>query len=161
MGKTADLTVVQKQSLTPFTRRVSHNIHCQRSWLFTECCIQAFKQKVEWKEKVWKENMQTNRENRSLMRIVKQNRFKNLGELHKNGLRLGSGIKSHPHRRVKEFGYSCRQRRLFLKTNITAPIYQEFWSTSCFLLLTSFLKMLISFSSRFGTCPTAKAPKVG
>ncbi len=29
------------------------------------------------------------------------------------------------HRRVKEFVYSCRQRRLFLKTNITAPIYQE------------------------------------
>ncbi len=31
----------------------------------------------------------------------------------------------------------------FLKTNVTAPVYQEIWSTSCFLLQTSFLKMLI------------------
>ncbi len=37
-----------------------------------------------------------------------------------------------------------------------------FWSTSCFLLLTSFLKMLISFSSRIWLLPTLpKAPKVG
>ncbi len=36
----------------------------------------------------------------------------------------------------------------FLKTNITTPFTKKFWSTSCFLLLTSFLKMLISFSSR-------------
>ncbi len=30
----------------------------------------------------------------------------------KNGLRLGSRHQEPPHRRVKEFGYSCRQRRL-------------------------------------------------
>ncbi len=36
------------------------------------------------------------------------------------------------------------------------------WRTSCFLLLTSFLKMLISFSSRIWRLPTLpKAPKVG
>ncbi len=52
-------------------------------------------------------------QNRSLMRIVKQNRFKNLGELHKEWTE--SGVKtsrSTTHRRVEEFGYSCRQRRL-------------------------------------------------
>ncbi len=50
----------------------------------------------------------------------------------------------------------------FLKTNVTAPIYQEIWSTSCVLLLTSFLKMLISFSSRIWHLHTLpKAPKVG
>ncbi len=43
------------------------------------------------------------------MRIVKQNRFKNLGELHKEWTEAGvkaSGATTH--RRVKEFGYSCR-----------------------------------------------------
>ncbi len=60
------------------------------------------------------------------MRIVKQNRFKNLGELHKEWTEAGvEASRATTHRRVKEFGYSCRQRRLFLKTNITAPIYQE------------------------------------
>ncbi len=42
------------------------------------------------------------------------------------------------------------------------PFTKTFWSTSCFLLLTSFLKMLISFSSRIWLLPTLpKAPKVG
>ncbi len=53
----------------------------------------------------------TNRENRSFMRIVKQNRFKNLGELRKEWTE-GQGNKGTTHRRVEEFGYSCRQRRL-------------------------------------------------
>ncbi len=55
----------------------------------------------------------TNRENRSLMRIVKQNQFKNLGEIHKEWTEAGvKASKVTTHRRVKEFGYSCHQRRL-------------------------------------------------
>ncbi len=47
---------------------------------------------------------------------------------------------------------ACVGPLCFWKTNIT----------SCFLLLTSFLKMLISFSSRIWHLPTLpKAPKVG
>ncbi len=170
----------------------------------------------------------------SLMRIVKQNRFKNLGELHKEwteagvkasraphtdvsrnlatvvfrgvlpGLRrrrtglLPSGPKTsfqmrasfvfHLETKVLESGGrgedhspSCLKSSVkfpqsvmiwgamssagvgplcFLKTNVTAPVYQEFWSTSCFLLLTSFLKMLISFSSRIWHPTLPKAPKL-
>ncbi len=47
------------------------------------------------------------------MRIVKQNRFKNLGELHKEWTEAGiKATRDTTHRRVKEFGYSCHQRRL-------------------------------------------------
>jgi len=47
------------------------------------------------------------------MRIVKQNQFKNLGELHKKWTEAGvKASRTTTHRRVKEFGYSCRQRRL-------------------------------------------------
>ncbi len=50
----------------------------------------------------------------------------------------------------------------FLKTTSLHPFTNKFWSTSCFLLLTSFLKMLISFFSRIWHLPTLpKAPKVG
>ncbi len=43
------------------------------------------------------------------MRIVKQNRFKNLGELHKEWTEAGvKASRATTHRRVKEFGYSCR-----------------------------------------------------
>ncbi len=42
------------------------------------------------------------------------------------------------------------------------PFTKKSWSTSCFLLLTSFLKMPISFSSRIWLLSTLpKAPKVG
>ncbi len=50
----------------------------------------------------------------AFMRIVKQNRFKNLGELHKDWTEAGVKASRATHRRVKEFGYSCRQRRLTL-----------------------------------------------
>uniref|UniRef100_A0A672QHX3 Transposase Tc1-like domain-containing protein n=1 Tax=Sinocyclocheilus grahami TaxID=75366 RepID=A0A672QHX3_SINGR len=43
------------------------------------------------------------------MRIVKQNRFKNLSELHKEWTEAGvKASRATTHRRVKEFGYSCR-----------------------------------------------------
>ncbi len=43
------------------------------------------------------------------MRTVKQNRFKNLGELHKEWTEAGvKASRATTHRRVKEFGYSCR-----------------------------------------------------
>ncbi len=47
------------------------------------------------------------------MRIVKQNRFNNLGELHEGWTEAGvKASRATTHRHVKEFGYSCRQRCL-------------------------------------------------
>ncbi len=62
------------------------------------------------------------------------------------------------------FGLPCHLLVLvqcFLKSTVNAAIYQEiFSSTSCFLLLTSFMEMLISFSSRTWHLPTLpKVPK--
>ncbi len=149
----------------------------------------------------------------------------------------GQGIKSTTHRRVEEFGYSCRQRRLtwakkkknwtvtqwskvlfsdeskfcisfgnqgprvwrkggeahspsclkssvkltqsvmiggamssagvgplcfFWKPTSLHPFTKTFWSISYLLLLTSFLCILVLFSSRIWHLPTLpKAPKVG
>ncbi len=47
------------------------------------------------------------------MRIVKQKRFKNLGELHKEWTEAGvKASRASTHRRVKEFSYSFCQRCL-------------------------------------------------
>ncbi len=43
------------------------------------------------------EKCTTNLENRSLMRIVKQNQFKNLGELHKKWTEAGFKASRSPH----------------------------------------------------------------
>ncbi len=64
------------------------------------------------------------------------------------------------------FGVQCHLLVLvhcvFWKPTSLHPFTKTFWSTSCFLLLTSFLKMLISFSSRIWHLLTLqKAPKVG
>ncbi len=203
-------------------------------------------------ESLGRKRCTTNRENCSLMRFVKQNLFKNLGELHKEWTEAGVKVsRATTHRHVEEFGYSCRislvkpllkttsdnvrgvlpglRRRItgllpsgpmssfqmrasfvfhmdtkvlesgwrmeklidqvawspvlsfhnlwwfvvqchrlvlvhcvFWKPTSLHLFTKKFWSNSCFLLLTSFLKMLISFSIRIWYLPTLpKAPKVG
>ncbi len=49
------------------------------------------------RKKCGRKRCATNRENRSLMRIVKQNRFKNLLNFTRNGLRLRSRHQESPH----------------------------------------------------------------
>ncbi len=161
MGKTADLTVVQKTIIDTL-----HEEGKPQTFIAKEAVYKHVNRKLSGRKKCGGKRCTTNRENRSLMRIVKQNRFKNLGELHKEWTEAGvKASRATTHRRVKEFGYSCRQRRLtwakeknwtdgpsclkssvkfpqsvmiwgalssagvgplcFLKTNVTAPVYQE------------------------------------
>ncbi len=218
MGKTADLTVVQKTIIDTLHKEdkpqtfIAKEAGCSRS-----AVSKHVNRKLNGRKKCGRKRCTTNRENRSLMRIVKQNQFKNFGELHKEWTEAGvKASRATTHRRVEEFGYSCRQRRLtwakekknctelktesggreekliaqvswspvlsfhslwwfgvqchllvlvhcvFWKPTSLHPFTNTFWSTSSFLLLTSFLKMLISFSSRIWHLPTLpKAPKVG
>ena len=105
MGKTADLTVVQKTIIDTFHMEgkpqtfIAKEAGCSQS-----AVSKHVNRKLSGKKKCGRKRCTTNRENRSLMRIVKQNRFKNLSELHKEWTE--AGVKAY--RRVKEFGYSCR-----------------------------------------------------
>ncbi|KAK3510932.1 hypothetical protein QTP70_027098 [Hemibagrus guttatus] len=64
--------------------------------------------KLSGRKKCGRKRCTTNRENRRLMRIVKQNPFKNLSELHKEWTEVGvKASRATTPRRVKEFGYSC------------------------------------------------------
>ncbi len=67
------------------------NIHYQRS-----CSQSAVSEHVNRKLS-GRKRCTTNRENRSLMRIVKQNWFKNLGELHKEWTEAGVKASRAPH----------------------------------------------------------------
>ncbi len=114
MGKTADLTVVQKTIIDSL-----HKEGKPQTFIAKEAgCLQSavskhVNRKLSGRKKCGRKRCTTNRENRSLMRIVKQNRFKNLDELHKEWTEAGvKASRATTHRRVKEFGYSCRQRRL-------------------------------------------------
>ncbi len=60
--------------------------------------------KLSGRKKCGRKRCTTNRENHSFMRIVKQNRFKNLGELHKEWTEAEvKTSRATTHRRVEEF----------------------------------------------------------
>ncbi len=109
MGKTADLTDVQKTIIDTL-----HKEGKPQTFIAKEAgCSQSAVSKHVNRKLFGRKRCTPNRENISLMRIVKQNRFKNFGELHKEWTDAGvKASRATTHRRVKEFGYSCRQRRL-------------------------------------------------
>ncbi len=96
MGKTADLTVVQKTNIdtlhkedkpqTCIAKEAVHRVLYPS--MLTESWVEG---------KSVEKRCSTNRENRSFMRIVKQNRFKNLGELHKEWTESGVKASRAPH----------------------------------------------------------------
>ncbi len=113
-GKTADPTVVQKTIIDTL-----HKEGKPQTFIVKEAgCSQGavskhVNRKLNGRKKCGRKRCTTDRENRSLMRIVKQNRFKNLGDLHKEWTEAGvKASRATTHRRVKEFGCSCPQRRL-------------------------------------------------
>ncbi len=114
MRKTADLTVVQKTIIDTLHKEgkpqtfIAKEAGCSQS-----AVSKHVNRKLSGRKMCGRKRCTTNRENHSLMRIVKQNRFKNLGELHKEWTEAGvKASRATTHRRVKECGYSCRQRRL-------------------------------------------------
>ncbi len=89
MGKTADLTVVQKTIIDTLHKEgkpqtfIAKEAGCSQS-----AVSKHVNRKLSGRKKCGRKRCTTIRENRSLMRIVKQNRFKNLGELHKKWTEL-------------------------------------------------------------------------
>ncbi len=69
----------------------------------------CYAEKLSGRKKCGTKRCTTNRENRSLMRIVKQNRFKNLCELHKEWTEAGVKASRAPHTDV--YIYSLLFRR--------------------------------------------------
>ncbi len=114
MGKTADLTIVQKTIIDTLHKEgkpqtcIAKEAGCSQS-----AVSKHVNRELNGRKKCGRKRCITNQKNRSLMRIVKQNQFKNVGELYKEWTEAGvKASRATTHRRVKEFGYSCHQRRL-------------------------------------------------
>ncbi len=116
MEKTADLTVVQKTIIDTLHKEgkpqtfIAKEAGCSQS-----AVSKHVNRKLIGRKKCGRKRCKTNRENSSLMGIVKQNRFNHLVQLHKEWTEAGVKASRVPtHRRVKEFGYSCRQEASYL-----------------------------------------------
>ncbi len=112
MWKTANLTVVQKTIIDTLHKEGKPQTFIAKEASCSQSAVSKHvNRKLSGRKKCGRKRYTTNQEN--LMRIVKQNRFKNLGELHKEWTEAGvKASRATTHRRVKEFGYGCRQRRL-------------------------------------------------
>ncbi len=146
MGKTADLTVVQKKIIDTLHKEgklqtfITKEASCSQS-----AVSKHVNRKLSGRKKCGRKRCTTNRENRSLMRIVKQNRFENLGELHKEWTEAGvKASRATTHRHVKEFGYRCHQWRL------TWAKEKKNWTVSqCYkVLFSDESKFCISFGNQ-------------
>ncbi len=99
-------------------------------------------QKVEWKEKVWKKKMHNKPRDRSLMRIVKQNRFRIWVELHKvMDWVLGSRHQEPPHtdcqgiwlQLLSEASYQAKERKNWTVAPVVqSPLFR--WEQFCISL---------------------------
>ncbi|KAI2652671.1 Transposable element Tc1 transposase [Labeo rohita] len=163
MGKTADLTVVQKTIIDTLHKEgkpqtfIAKEAGCSQS-----AVSKHVNRKLSGRNKCGRKRCTTNRENRSLEKPVKQNRFKNLGELHKEWTEAGvKASRATTHRRVKEFVYSCctplvmpllnhrqRQRRL------TWAKEKKKWTVA------QWSKVLFSDESKFGISFGNQGPTV-
>ncbi len=98
MGKTADLTVVQKTIIDTLHKEgkpqtfIAKEAGCSQS-----AVSKHVNKKLSERKKCGRKRCTTNRENRSFMRIVKQNQFKNLGERHKEWTEAGVKASRAPH----------------------------------------------------------------
>ncbi len=90
MGKTADLTVVQKTIIDTLHKESKPQTFIAKEAGCSQCAVSKHvNRNLSGRKKCGRKRRTTNQENRSLMRLVKQNRFKNLGELHKECTEAG------------------------------------------------------------------------
>ncbi len=113
MGKTADLTVQKTIIDTLHKEGELQTFIVKEAGCSQSAVSKHVNRKLSGRKKCGRKRFTTNRENCSLVKIVKQNVSKNLGELHKDWTEAAvKASRATTHRCVKEFGYSCHQRRL-------------------------------------------------
>ncbi len=115
MGKTADLTVVQKTIIDTLHKEgkpqtfIAKEAGCSQS-----AVSKHVNRKFEWKEKVWKENMHNQLRELQPYEDCQAKSIQEFGWTSQEWTEAGIvASRATTHRRIKEFGYSCRQRRLF------------------------------------------------
>ncbi len=103
MGKTSDLTVVQKTTIDTLHKEgkiqkvIAKEAGCSQSSV-----SKHINREAKGRKRCGRKKCTSNRDNRTLERIVKQNPFKNVGEIHKEWTAAGvSASRTTTHRRMK------------------------------------------------------------
>ncbi len=110
MGKTADLTVVQKTIIDTLHKEgKTQKVIAKEAGCSQSSVSKHINREAKGRKRCGRKKCTSNRDNRTLERIVKQNPFKNVGEIHKEWTAAGvSASRTTTHRRMQDMGFSCR-----------------------------------------------------
>ncbi len=110
MGKTADLIVVQKTTIDTLHKEgKTQKVIAKEAGCSQSSVSKHINREVKGRKRCGRKKCTSNRDNRTLERIVKQNPFKNVGEIHKERTAAGvSASRTTTHRRMQDMGFSCR-----------------------------------------------------
>ncbi len=108
MGKTADLTVVQKTTIDTLHKEgKTQKVIAEEAGCSQSSVSKHINREAKGRERCGGKKCTSNRDNRTLERIVKQNPFKNVGEIHKEWTAAGvSASRTTTHRRMQDMGFS-------------------------------------------------------
>ncbi len=104
MGKTADLTVVQKTTIDTLHKEgKTQKVIAKEAGCSQSSVSKHINREVKGRKRCGRKKCTSNRDNRTLERIVKQNPFKNVGEIHKEWTAAGvSASRTTTHRRMQD-----------------------------------------------------------
>ncbi len=110
MGKTADLTVVQNTTIdTLHNKGKTQKVIVKEAGCSQSSVSKHINREAKVRKRCGRKKCTSNRDNRTLERIVKQNPFKNVGEIHKEWIAAGvSASRTTTHRRMQDMGFNCR-----------------------------------------------------
>ncbi len=110
MGKTADLTVVQKTTIDTLHKEgKTQKVIVKEAGCSQSSVSKHINREAKGRKRCGRKKCTSNRDNRTLERIVKQNPFKNVGEIHKEWTAAGvSASRTTTHGRMQDMGFSCR-----------------------------------------------------
>ncbi|XP_023127019.1 uncharacterized protein rbis [Amphiprion ocellaris] len=109
MGRAADLTADQKKIIETLHKEGQpHRVISKEAGCSQSSVSKHINGKLSGREKCGRKRCTTNRDDRSLERIVKECPFKNLEELHRQWIETGvTASRATTHRRIQEKGYYC------------------------------------------------------
>ncbi len=90
MGKTSDLTVVQKTTIDTLHKEgKTQKVIAKEAGCSQSSVSKHINREAKGRKRCGRKKCTSNRDNRTLERIVKQNPFKNVGEIHKEWTAAG------------------------------------------------------------------------
>ncbi len=110
MGKTADLTVVKKTTIDTLHKEgKTQKVIAKEAGCSQSSVSKHINREAKGRKRCGRKKCTSNRDNRTLERIVKQNPLKNVGEIHKEWTAAEvSASRTTTHRRMQDMGFSCR-----------------------------------------------------